>query len=935
MESDIPGNRKSHYCVTVSRDWKKKKLLRMNVKMIKTFLFASLLGAQSSLLFGASQAPKRLRSNISDSETFVLKGNTRPVVTSGLAQDQGPVSDSKVMPRMSVHFTLTAAQQADLTQLLAAQQNRRSPQFHKGLTPEQYADRFGLNSADIAKISTWLENNGFSNLQVARSRTWVAFNGTAAQAEAAFHTSIHNYSLNGEAHFANASDPQLPKALEGIAESVRGLHNFLMKPHIRLPKPHFTSSISGDTYLVPDDWTTIYDVKPLYNAGYDGSPISGETYSIAVVGQSDVVASDLANFRAAAGLSAKTVTVIIPTGDKDPGLQLKSGDEGESDLDLEWSNAIAKNGNIAFVTADSDPDNGVQDAITYVIDNNLAPILSTSYGLCEPQVYESPADFNTEESLFMQANAQMMTIVAASGDDGAADCDSATTETVATMGLAVDYPASSEFVTGIGGTTLQAEGVGTYFSSTNNSPGQGSAQSYIPETTWNDGFQNATGGGVSILVLKPSWQTGTGVPNDGHRDVPDLAFASSPNTDGLLFCTPPPANATYTTCVNGTFRNSDTSLNVTGGTSTGPPTLAGILAMLVQQTGARLGNINPNLYSLASVSHTAFHDITTGNNDVTCEGGSPNCPSLTATVNGTFGYSAGVGYDQVTGWGSLDAYNFVEQWSSDIELSPTPSTLTVNAGSSGTVTVNLAAYKNFPGTSAAVTCSVGSGLVNVTCSVGNSGNAAIPGSATVTITAASNAAAPPRLRLIRNIPPPRPQWLLFALLLGLTMSLFRNRRLLPLRAMYACAVPALALLSFGVVSCGGGSSSGSGSGGVTALAISCTLPATAQVGASYSGSCSASGGIAPYAYSITSGSLPAGLTLNASTGAITGTPTLQGTGSFTVTATDSESPAMTASQAVSNFTVAAPAVETGNITITATSGTIVNTTTVAVTVPSS
>jgi subtilase family serine protease len=823
--------------------------------------------------------------------------------------------------------------------LLAAQQNRHSSQVHKFLTPEQYADRFGLNSADIAKISTWLENNGFTNLQVARSRTWVAFNGTAAQVEASFHTSIHNYLANGEAHFANANDPQLPKALDGVAQGVRGLHNFLMKPRIRLPKPHFTSPFTAKTFLVPDDWTTIYDVKPLYNAGFDGSPISGETYSIAVVGQSDVNTSDLTNFRTAAGLGAPSVTVIIPTGDKDPGLQLKSGDESESDLDLEWSNAIAKNGNIAFVTADSSPDNGVQDAITYVIDQNLAPILSTSYGLCEPQVAESSTDFTIEENLFMQANTQGITIVAASGDDGAADCDSSTTETIATMGLAVDYPASSEFVTGIGGTTLQAEGVGTYFGSSNNSPGQGSALSYIPEATWNDGFQNATGGGVSILVLKPSWQAGTGVPSDGHRDVPDIAFAASPNTDGLLYCTPSTTSG-VTTCVNKTFYNSAQNLDdaVTGGTSAGPPSMAGVLAMLVQQTGARLGNINPNLYALASVSHTAFHDITTGNNDVTCEGGSPNCPSLTSTVNGTYGYSAGVGYDQVTGWGSLDAYNFVEQWSSDIQLSPTPATISVNAGSSGTVTVNLSPYKNFPGTSATVSCSVGTGLVNVTCTVGStgttSGTAAIPGSQTITITAASNAIAPPRLRLIRNMPPPRPEWLLFALLLALAVSLLRHRRLLPMRAIYAWGAPVLALLSFGVVSCGGGSSSG-GSVGVTALAISCTLPATAQVGTAYNGSCSASNGTPPYAYSITSGTLPAGLTLNTSTGAITGTPTAQGTSSFTVTATDSESPAMTASQAVSNFTVAPPAVESGNITVTATSGNIVNTTTIAVTVPSS
>jgi subtilase family serine protease len=894
------------------------------------------VGAIAPLRCGASQAPKRLSSGINDSETFVLKGNTRPVVASGLAQDQGPVSAAQVMPRMSLHFKLTAAQQADLDQLLAAQQNRRSAQFHKFLTPEEYADRFGLNSADIEKVTAWLENSGFSNVQVARSRSWVSFSGTAGQAQNAFHTSIHNYTVNGEAHFANASDPQLPKALEGIAEGVRGLHNFRMKPHIRRPQAHFTSSISGNTYLAPDDWTTIYDVKPLYNAGLDGTGVT-----IAVVGQSDVNATDLSNFRTAAGLPAKTITTVIPPGDKDPGLQFTSGDESESDLDLEWSNAIAKNADILFITADSNPDNGVEDAIAYAIDNNVAPILSTSYGLCEPD--EALSDFDSQQTLFAQANAQGMTILAAAGDDGAADCDSATTETLATQGLAVDFPASSQYVTGVGGTTLQAEGAGTYFSSTNNSSG-GSALSYIPEDVWNDSFQNATGGGVSILVAEPAWQSGVATAIASGRNVPDLALTASPNTDGLLYCTPY-GTAGISTCVNGTFRNNDaqTTLNVTGGTSAGPPTMSGVLALLLENNGpgSRVGNINPNLYQLAAMfppsttTNNPFHDITSGNNNVACEGGTPNCSSTTPATNGTFGYSAGVGYDQTTGWGSIDAHNLVQDWTFDFKLSSSPSTLTIQAGSSSAATITATPQSNFNGmvTFAANGCSVSSTLPGVTCTV-TAATVNASGNTTVTISVPSSASTPPLLRLLRKAPRLHPGWLLLALaLLALAYTLRKQRfafvrfKLAP--SIYAYSAVALLAVTISAVSCGGGSSGGGGGGGSpTPLALSCTLPSTAQVAVAYTGSCTASGGTAPYNYSISAGALPSGLTLSSSTGAITGSPTAPGTSSFTVQASDSSSPAETATQAESNFAVT----ESGVVTVTATSGELVNTAQIAVTV---
>jgi len=790
---------------------------RTNLTIFNAFLLVGFLGLTAPGAFGESEPPKRLHANIEDGRAVELKGNTRPAVVQGLAQDQGEVSSSLVMPRMSLHFSLTSAQQADLNQFLTSVQQRHNANYHKFLTPEQYAARFGVNSADLEKVTTWLENNGFTNVQVARSHGWVSFNGTAGQVQQAFHTSVHKYALNGEAHFANAADPQLPQALQSMTAAVRGLHNFHMKPHIQL-RPHFTSSISGDTFLAPNDWATIYDVQPLYSSGLDGSPLAGSgsacggnPCSIVVVGQSDVLSTDLAAFRTAAGLPAKTITVVVPPGDSDPGIV--SGDEGESDLDLEWSNGIAKNANILFVTADATTDNGVEDSITYAIDNNVAPILSTSYGLCE--VEDTLSDMTAQNTLFQTANALGMTIVAASGDAGAADCD---TGYPASLGLAVDFPASSPYVTGIGGTLLNVFNTttGGYWSASNNSS-NGSALTYIPEVAWNDTLADAalaaSGGGASAYWSKPSWQTGTGVPSNSFRNVPDLAFAASPNENGLLICGD-------SWCTNG-FRDAATNLDVTGGTSSGPPTFSGVLALLVQQTGGRLGNINQNLYGVADISQTAFHDVTSGTNIIPCSVGSLNC------TTGTMGFSAGIGYDQVTGWGSIDANNLFEQWSEDIEVTSSPTTVSLQPGASTTATIGVSPYKNFTGT-VTFSCSVSSALANVTCSVPST-TVTTSGSTSVTINAASSAAAP-FLRHFRDVPPAG----LGLLLLGtvMTVSLYFVRKQ---RFVYGLGATAMLFLLLGAVSCGGGSSSGTtttstGGGSTSGTAESGNVVVTATSG---------------------------------------------------------------------------------------------------------
>jgi hypothetical protein len=577
--------------------------------------------------------PRRIRSEIKDSKTFRLTGNTRPMLA--LGQDEGEVSSSLILPRMAIHFAMTSQQREDLDQLLRQQQARDSAQFHKFLTPEEYGARFGPNAEDVARVSAWLQSQGFSEIQVARSLAFISFAGTAAQAQTAFHTAIHRYRFSGETHYANASDPLLPAALEGMVESVRGLHDFRMKPHsIRKLRPQFTSSISGNHFLTPDDFATIYNLQPLYQSGLDGAGVK-----IAVVGQSNIQLSDIRAFRTAAGLPPNDPTIVL--AGTDPGIRTSSGDEGESDLDIEWAGAIARNATIVFVTATD-----VDTSITYAIDNNVAPILTISYGLCESAL--SADESSTEAMQYQQATAQGMTLIVAAGDSGAAGCD---TSSPARRGLSVDAPASFPSVTGIGGTALQ-EGSGTYWNTGNNSYG-GSVLSYIPEVVWNDSSTanglSASGGGASRYNAKPAWQTGTGVPGDGMRDVPDLAFVASPNHDGLLVCS-------EGHCVNG-FRNTDTTLDVVGGTSAGAPSFAGIVALLVQALGAQ-GNINPNLYAIAARSTDVFHDITSGNNIVSCRVGTANCTA------GTMGYSADAGYDQTTGLGSVDAYHLISEWTS-------------------------------------------------------------------------------------------------------------------------------------------------------------------------------------------------------------------------------------------------------------------------------
>jgi Pro-kumamolisin, activation domain/Bacterial Ig-like domain (group 3) len=654
------------------------------------FLLLLVFGAFSSRSQAQQVAQDRIVQAIEAGKVSALPGTVHPQARA--EYDQGPVAASMQLQGMTMTFKPSAAQQASLDALLKAQQTPSSSSYHQWLTQAQYANQFGMSPGDLDKVTQWLQSQGFTVDKVADSRNAIRFSGSVTAAEQAFHTQIHKYVVNGESHFANATEVSLPSAFAGTVSHIAGLADFKPKPHYVRPAagqttgahPQYTDGVSGNHFLAPGDFAVIYDVNPLYTAGSTGT---GQT--IGIMGQTDIVMADISDFRAAAGLSVNNPTVFLIPGSADPGILDASGDINEADLDLEWSGGVAKNASIVFVNS-TDVFGSLQYAIANKINGVQIPILSISYGGCETS--QPSAQLASLEASFQQANAQGQTVLAAAGDNGAADCDEQTNPnlppiTSATQGLQVDYPGSSAYVTAMGGSEFMGDGTAQnpstgadqYWSGNGSTSVLTSAKSYIPEMAWNDttfeiangGGLSAGGGGVSQLFPKPSWQTGVpGIPSDGHRDVPDASLNASADHDPYLVCTQiilasDPTQSNFTSsCINGFYisdpgSSDDKTLTAFGGTSVAAPSFAGVLALIEQKLGVPqgLGNVNPALYTLASNATTyasAFHDITTGNNEVPCTAGSTNCPTSGSMV---IGYAAGTGYDQATGLGSVDVTN--------------------------------------------------------------------------------------------------------------------------------------------------------------------------------------------------------------------------------------------------------------------------------------
>jgi subtilase family serine protease len=717
-----------------------------SVSELKFHRYVVIAGFLAFALTATAQTQSRIIRPMDNGERTAVSG-AHPMARSEF--DRGPTAGSMKIDRAAIVFKLSPAQQSALDKLLAEQQDPKTPNYHRWLTPEQYAERFGMSEEDLAKVSAWLKSQGLTVDGYSRARTELFFSGAAAQVARAFQTEFRNYQADDEIRFANARRISVPAALSGVVLGFRGFDSFRPRPRARAVKPNFTSHVTGTHFLAPGDFATIYNIP----SGFDGT---GQT--IAIAGQTDINFSDIDAFRSAEGLPARTASnfqkILIPSG----GSGFKDADEVEADLDLEWSNGVAKNATILYVYAGANSTTkNVFDALQFAIDQNVAPVVGTSYGNCEANL---KGFVQTLQQVAQQANSQGQTITAASGDAGAADCELATAKS-ATHGLAVDSPASLPEVTGIGGSEFTGDAAGTVTGTAPNTDATAtkfwagtsgaadsisSALSYIPEMAWNDtaagGGLSATGGGASTVFSKPSWQTSAGVPADGSRDVPDVSLSASPNHDPYLICSQSffaGKTPAVTSCSSG-FRASDGNLAAVGGTSVGAPAFAGIVAILNQAKGsAGLGNINPALYSLAASAPNSFHDITTGDNKVPCGSGSTNCPAGTTSI----GFSAGTGYDLVTGLGSVDAGALISSFQA---FTPNPdfslfgySATVSSPGQQATSKIVLESAAGFTD-NVSLTCAPTSTTANITCTISPSSVMVTSSGGTSTMTINTQAA---------------------------------------------------------------------------------------------------------------------------------------------------------------------------------------------------
>ena len=622
------------------------------------------------LISGMLSSAALAQRTINEADRITLHGNVHPQARAEF--DRGSANAAMPMNKMVLLLSVRPDAQAELQQLLADQQNPKSPSYHKWVTPAEFGLHFGPTDQDIADASGWLKKSGFSIDEVGNGRLWINFSGDVQKVERAFQTNIRNYEVDGKMHFANATDPSIPRALAGLVQGVVSLHDFTSHPNSTASQlPSDFTNAGGAHFLAPGDFATIYNVKPLYNAT---PAIDGTGQTIAIVGRTDINLTDVQFFRSFFGLPPKD-PVFIHNG-ADPG-DLGGPEEEEADLDVEWSGAVAKNATIDFVISQSGATDGVALSAQFIVNTNLANIMSTSFSSCESGLKAAGNSFwNT---LWTQAAAQGITSFVSAGDSGAAACDPS--NAVAGTIVNVSGIASTPNNIAVGGTQFN-EGAGVFWAASNDPIDQSSALSYIPEIAWNESGSVAggsglfsTGGGASAVYAKPAFQAGPGVPLDSARDIPDVSLSSAGH-DGYII-------------VQG-HTTGTTGLAAVGGTSAASPSFAGLMALVVQKTGLAQGNANTVFYSMGQNQFgggiAVYHDTTSGNN----------------TVPGVAGFSAGVGYDLVTGWGSVDASQMVNFWNNngtpDFSLAATPASQSVNQGSTATYTVTESVFDNYSNT---------------------------------------------------------------------------------------------------------------------------------------------------------------------------------------------------------------------------------------------
>ena len=501
----------------------------------------------------------------------VLSAEAVPAQDLAHATHTGTVASSQ---KLGLEVSLQPRNQAQLAAFLKAVSDPKSTSYKHYLTVAQYAAEYAPTEAQIAQVSAYLKAEGLSVGALTANHLTLAVSGTAAQAEKAFDVSIGTYKSANQSFIANTSAPSLPASIASVVSGVAGFNTEALHTsdaHTEAVTPH------AGTTLTPTLAREGYNLTTDLSDGYKGT---GKTIALAEF--SSYTASDVAKYDSNYSLGATAAKVVKVDG----GSTDDSG-EDEDELDIEVDYALAPGATIDVYEA---PNSDAGEVALYsAIVSADTTSASSSWG--EPETEED--NLTSDEADFEEAAAQGQSFFAASGDDGADDNGSS---------LSVDYPASSPYVSGVGGTQLTVSG-----------------GAWKSETAWSD-----SGGGISTEFTTPSYQTG--VNSGSYRDVPDVAAAGGNNSPWYIY-------------TEGEWTD-------VWGTSAAAPNWAGFVAdydtAATDLGGSKFGYVNSFIYPIGegSLYDTVFHDVTSGNNG---------------------GYSAKTGYDEVSGWGSYNGGEFISE----------------------------------------------------------------------------------------------------------------------------------------------------------------------------------------------------------------------------------------------------------------------------------
>ncbi len=517
-------------------------------------------------------------------------------------RQQHPMQSTVVgNPLLHLSISLQMRNMAALDALLAAQNDPESLWYHHYLTPQEFTRRFGAAQATVNMASTYLRHWGLQVSAIAPNRLLLNVDGPLLNVEGAFGIHIVRYHLGTSLVYAPTTSPSLPRALAGMVLHIGGLdsvahyHPMHMRPHsvqnAKMMQQAFT----------PLQLRTAYDIQPLLKDGENGT-----NQTVAFVELAGFNPADIAHFYAAYHLGIPNYKTIFLDG----AVNRPAANSIEVELDMESMAAIAP-GTQQLLYLGQNNAQGINNIYTRIVNDDLAKVVSTSWGVCEAAL--DPSEHQVLNNIFKQGAAEGQSFFAAAGDLGAYDCQN--------YALAVDSPADNPYVVGVGGTSLQISPGGVY---------KHEQAWSCPTCTDGGPYGDGGGGGVSSVFLRPSYQKGPGIYSL-YRTVPDVSADADPKTGYAIYCTVPQSGCPTNGWVTA------------GGTSGAAPLWTGLAVELNQylakQHKVGLGNAIALLYWLYNarqLKYPPFHDITAGNN---------------------LYYSATVNYDLSTGIGSPDGWN--------------------------------------------------------------------------------------------------------------------------------------------------------------------------------------------------------------------------------------------------------------------------------------